>query len=259
MTVHRVCGPVPLWVVPLCVMWLGLSWSTDSAAQLLWHAENVALLHGDDYEIAPPEQTTLTVEHASGWAWGDLFAFVDVTRFHHSGGEHAVYSEWNPRLSMSWLTDSPWTFGPISDVFVATTVEMGTGDIENLLIGPGLSLTVKGFDFLNVNAQYALPRYGETRGWQLTSAWSTSFALWCSRVVFEGYTDWVVANRAGGHANVHINPQLKLDVGPWVNAAPGHWYAGIEYDYWRHKFGLADSPALPTHQNTYSLMMQYKF
>jgi len=227
--------------------------------QPIWHAENLALLHGDGYRVVPEEQTTLTFEHVSGWTWGDLFGFVDVTHFHHAGVETAVYSEWNPRVSLSWLSGQQLTAGPIKDVLIATTFEVGDGDVETLLIGPGTSWDLPGFDFFNLNLQYAIPRYGDSHGWQVTAAWAWRSPVAGSTFVFEGYTDWIPASRGGYHRNLHFNPQLKMDLGPWLNTEPEHLYVGVEYDFWSHKFGIEDSNAFPTRQNTASIMIQWKF
>lgn len=49
---------------------------TDSGP-LLWHNESLTYLYGKNFKINPPIQQTFTLEHASGWTWGDLFIFFD--------------------------------------------------------------------------------------------------------------------------------------------------------------------------------------
>jgi len=44
-----------------------------------WQSNSALLLHGNDYVVDADKQTTLTLEHASEWSKGDVFAFVDLT------------------------------------------------------------------------------------------------------------------------------------------------------------------------------------
>ena len=248
---------------PVLLLVLGVSclscFTNEVTAQPIWNSENVALLTGDNYTVDDPRQTTMTVEHASAWAWGDLFGFADITRYHDSDRGTSIYSEITPRVSMSWLTDSRWSTGIVKDVLIATTVEMGSGPVENLLLGPGLSLDVAGFDFLNLNIQYRIPHQGQSQGWMLGTAWAWRTAALGSTFVFDGYADWIVTDRGGSNSNLHFSPQLKFDLGPWLGISPEHWYAGIEYDYWSNKYGIPDSDVFETNQNTLSAMVQLKF
>jgi nucleoside-specific outer membrane channel protein Tsx len=34
---------------------------------------------------------------------------------------------------------------------------------------------------------------------------------------------------------------------------------GVEYDYWKNKYGIEDSPAFETNQNTASLLVKLHF
>lgn len=51
--------------------------SAHADGPLLWHGESLTYLYGKNYKVDPAIQQTVTVEHASAWTWGDLFAFVD--------------------------------------------------------------------------------------------------------------------------------------------------------------------------------------
>lgn len=242
------------------LMAAALSAPADAGDALHWQSHSVTLLYGDDYEVVPPEQTTLTLEHASGWVWGDMFGFVDFSHFHNSGEETAVYGEITPRLSLSWLTDSAWSAGPISDTLLVVSYEAGRGDVETLLAGAGVNLEVPGFSFLKLNLLRRFPqqgRDGETT--QLTPSWAFPIALGRSTLMIDGYIDWVLDSDGSFHENLHINPQVKLDVSPWLNTRDGQVWLGIEYDYWQNKFGIESSSTFDTDQSTFSVLLKVFF
>ncbi|MBU2014627.1 MAG: hypothetical protein KJ595_20845, partial [Gammaproteobacteria bacterium] len=80
-----------------------------------------------------------------------------------------------------------------------------------------------------------------------------------------GYIDWVV-NDAGNEGsddfqskNLHINPQVKYDLGKAVYQKAGQLYVGIEYDYWSNKYGIEDSDALNTDNNVTNFIVKAHF
>ena len=231
-----------------------------SADSLLWSSNNLLLLHGSGYEVDAERQTTLTVEHASGWSFGDLFFFADLNRYHDSPQPDAYYAEFSPRLSFSKLGNTEIRFGPVSDVLLAATAEFGTGDVEGLLIGPGLDLSLPGFDFFQLNLYRRFifnDRDGET--FQLTPAWGMTIPFLGSNLVFEGYIDWNFTSDGGYQENFHFNPRLKFDIGKPMFDRANTAYLGIEYSYWSNKYGIEDSAAFNTDQNALSVFFNLRF
>ena len=84
-----------------------------------------------------------------------------------------------------------------------------------------------------------------------------------SDVLIDGYMDWVVDNdqnaRGTYHANLHFNPQVKYDLGKALNWGAKQLYVGLEYDYWKNKYGIEDSGSFKTNQDTASLLVKYHF
>ena len=240
------------------------------AGELLhWQNNSLSYLYGHDYKVDPGIQQTVTFEHASGWRFGDLFFFTDL--IHYNGGQNGAgdsrtfYGELSPRLSLGKVFDMPLSIGPISDVLLATTYEFGEDDVESYLIGPGFDLAVPGFNYFTLNfyrRQTEGPRPGDGV-WQITPAWSYSIPLGRSNLLIDGYLDWVVDNdqnaRGTYHANLHINPQIKYDLGKALNWGEKRVYVGAEYSYWKNKYGIADSANLDTNQNTASLLLKVHF
>jgi nucleoside-specific outer membrane channel protein Tsx len=227
---------------------LSLGVSSVFAGSLLWQSNSIHLLTGDGFEVDPDRQTTLTLEHASGWSFGDLFFFTDLTRFHDSPRRDGVYGEFSPRFSLGKLSGKDLSTGPIKDVLIATTYEFGKGDVESFLIGPGLDLAIPGFDYFQLNLYHRSPFNGrDGEGWMLTPVWGIKTPFMGSELVFEGYMDWTLTDDGSYHSNLHFNPRLKFDLGKALGEKAGRVYIGVEYSHWQHKYGIngiADQNAL---------------
>lgn len=240
--------------------------SLATASPLLWQDNSLTYLYGKDFNVDPAIQQTVTLEHVSGWSIGDLFMFVDS--IHYNGARDAAgnnstwYGEIAPRLSFGKLTGQQIAFGPVTDVLLAATYEQGRGDIKNYLLGPAVDLAVPGFDYLQLNTYY---RHSDTpdgvRGaWQITPVWGITLPVGRSDILIDGYIDWIVDNDGDGkHANLHFNPQIKYDLGKALGWQAKQLYTGIEYSYWKNKYGIKNSSAFDTNQNVTNLLVKVHF
>lgn len=230
-----------------------------------WQDNSLTYLYAQHFTVDTGTQQTLTFEHASGWNWGDIFFFTDGYRFNgQRSGLHddntSYYGEFSPRLSASKLTGKDVSFGIVSDVLLASTYEFGEGDVNTLLLGPGFDLTLPGFDYFQLNFYKRLPR-GDRDGttYQITPAWKVTFPVGDSQIIVDGYIDWVVNDDKTYSHNLHINPQIKYDLGPALNIAKNKLLVGIEYDYWQNKYGIANTQDFRTTQNVTNLIVKYHF
>ena len=247
-----------------------LTASAASADDLLqWQNNSLTYLWGKNFKVNPGTQQTVTFEHADGWKYGDTFFFLD--RIFYQGakdannGPNTYYGEFTPRLSFGKIFDQDLSFGPVKDVLLALTYEFGEGDTEAYLIGPGFDLNVPGFDYFQLNF-YHRTTDGSRPGdhvWQITPVWAYTLPLGNSNVLIDGYMDWVVdndVNRRGTYqANLHFNPQVKYDLGKALHLGEKQLYVGIEYDYWKNKYGIKNSDAFTTNQNTASFLVKVHF
>jgi len=242
-----------------CALLVAFQAGAEGALQ--WQSNRLAYLYGRDFVVNPARQHTVTLEHASGWRYGDLFAFIDVTRF-SSGrdaevGRESWYGEFSPRLSLGKLTDRTLRVGPLQDLLLAATAEFGEGAVETLLLGPGFDLALPGFDYLQLNLYRRMPdgnRDGES--WQITPVWGSRFPVAGSEVRFDGFIDWIPEGDGDYHHNLHINPQLTFDAGRLAGQGSGRLYLGVEYSYWSNKYGITDSESLPADQSVTSLLIK---
>lgn len=234
-----------------------------------WQSNSLTYLYGQNYTVNPETQQTITFEHADAWKYGDNFLFVDNTHYNGKGdpqnGKYSVYGEFSPRLSMGKIFDRKFEFGPVKDVLLALTYEFGKGDVKSYLFGPGFDLAIPGFDYFQLNFYQRHPNDDRPGNniWQITPVWSYTIPVRGSDILIDGYMDWVVSNdkTAQGtyHANLHFNPQIKYDLGKAMNMGEKQLYVGIEYDYWKNKYGIESSTDFDTDQNTASLLVKVMF
>lgn len=248
--------------------------ATGAADAAIWQSTNVQLLYGWDYTDTAPasmggfpidseDKVIMTLEHADGWKYGDNFFFVDVNDpWQASGGGDRFYGEFSPRISPSTiLTGAPISFGPVKDVMVASTFEMGE-NTHAWLIGVGLPLDLPGFAFADINV-YARRSYSDfanawsTVGGQVTIDWLYPFQIGGTKWQFTGFFDYAFGENGGSNYktnNIITEPQLLLDLGDLLFDTPDQLHAGIEYSIWRNKFGIDGAD-----QDTVQAMVKWTF
>ncbi len=217
---------------------LGTLGAVTAQAADRYSSTNVQILYGQDYELGEEKRTIMTLEHASGWEYGDNFFFVDVTNFDNDGTE--VYGEIAPRLSFSKITGKQIGFGPLTDVLLAGQIEFGHAapDIQSRthLYGIGTSWDIPGFAFFHANFYVRDDKTISGDTWQVTTSWLVPFNVGGVKAGFGGFIDF-----AGGEGDEEDSiigaPQLLVDVGNFWGV-PDRLHAGIEYQFWRNKFGL---------------------
>lgn len=245
-------------------------WTDNSLTILPW---------GWGFEVDPDEQSTFTFEHAHASKIGDLFMFVDVTYFHNSSSETNWYGEIGPRLSFGKVLDKDLSFVILrrglfefKDVLIAAQYERGddadAAEAVNLGLGFDLDLRRAGFlgllgkfKYIQLNvyarAQLADGREKGFQDMQVTMVAGYPVLIGPARFLVDGYFDWIVGI-GGERASLHFNPQIKLDLGHffWKDEK---LYAGVELDFWLHKYQLDNSPDFNTNQEAVSLLVKYHF
>ena len=259
---------------------------------LLWQDNSATLLYGSDFnrmnfnEEENRYQSTGTLEHASGWVWGDIFAFYDYIKaeniqyggsfeqgtFHDSQNDNFYYMEFSPRISLSWLTNTQLAAGPLKDIKAAFTYEKGNGGpgTENYLFGFGLDWYVPGFAFLQTNlyrvkindhvffTDTSGPGYAE----QLTVAGAYPFTWGEQDFVIDGYADWRSPSAdAGTQTSLGSSLQFKWDAGKAMFGEGRKLYLGTELNYWHNKYGVipVDGTSGGFDQAAWQALVKYHF
>ncbi|RUO40626.1 nucleoside-binding protein [Aliidiomarina taiwanensis] len=223
------------------------------SAEVLWQDFSVTYLKGHHYRVGTPTQQVYTIEHAAATSWGDSFFFLDHAR--ETDGSRSNYAEWAPRLSASKLTGKSYSYGFVDDLLLSTTVEMSELQ-TNFLYGVGADFSVPGFQFAQLNA-YRRVNDHQTNNWQLTGVWAVPFALGQQSFLFDGFFDWTNTT-ADQRSSFNTNIQLKWGLHPLLGLSQP-LYMGLEYVYWRNKYGIADNPFFRTNESNMNLLVKVHF
>ncbi len=215
------------------------------------------------------------LNHVSGYKYGSNFFNVDYLQsdkkdpsfLGSSSGAREVYIVYRHTLDLEKLGAGPLKFGPVRGIGLTAGFDVNTkNDVgynskkQMAVFGPTLFIDVPGF--LNVSllqlwesnqpsgkafppptfapVDYSSPRYSYKTHPMLTAAWGiplgkdTGFA-------FEGFANFIASkgkNEFGGDsaAETNIDGQIMYDVGA-LAGAKGKFKVGIEYQYWKNKFG----------------------
>jgi len=209
-----------------------------------WTSSNVQLLYGSDFELGDPDRTTVTVEHANGWKYGQNFFFVDVITHNDIGVE--VYAEAYSYLSFNKITGTEMSLGPIKDIALLAGINISNkpenDHFKAYLAGLSFDLSNKHFDYLQLDiAAFKSDDVSNRYGLQFTPVWSYPFAIGSANFKFRGFADFRTAN-TNNSGNFHIlaQPQVLLDIGELAGQKKETVYIGTEYTYWHNKFGIKD-------------------
>jgi nucleoside-specific outer membrane channel protein Tsx len=222
------------------------------AGAAVWQETDLEYLWGTNFVKNPFEsktakdnsRSTITIEHADAWKYGDNFFFFDITNpeINRNGSLTSIYGEISPRLSIGKITGKDLSAPYLKDVLLAGTLELGNG-FHNYLYGVGFSLNLPKFNFADLNLYVRNDTNKDGVTWQITPCWQLPFTIGNQNLIFEGFSD--IAGAEGnssdpGHYsafNIDAQPRLLVDLGKmW--GSPGNIFVGTEFMYWHNKFGV---------------------
>lgn len=213
------------------------------------------------------KKNIVNLNHASGYSYGTNFFNADLLLSDKKdpsspgsgSGASEVYIVYRHTLDFGKISGSKIGFGPVRGVGLTAgfdanvKVDAGYNSRKQMLVlGPTLMMDVPGF--LNVsllllkesNAPFnkfsntATPRYDYKTHPMLTAAWS--IPLGKLPLAFEGFANYIASkgtNEFGGGTGPEFNfdGQIMYDIGAGAGATAGKFKVGVEYQYWRNKFG----------------------
>lgn len=235
------------------ILMVGLLWPTQALA---WQINELQYQHGE-LDIIDPlgggTQTThiLTVQHASGWAFGDNFFFADFSRARDTGDD--VYLEGYAALRGSKLFDADLSFGPIADLGPVMGVNYGkVPKVRKYLPGIRLNWSIPGLTFLNTDfTAYLDDSAGladggapaETNSFMVDVSWAWPLVFGRHRFSIEGHVEYIDGrrNEFGDRVERHVlgQPQFRYDIGNTLTHTPDTVFIGLEYQFWINKLGDA--------------------
>lgn len=214
--------------------------------------------------------------HVSGYKYGTNFFNVDLLLSDatdpdsagSTNGAQEVYVVYRHTLDLEKVSGTSFKFGPVRGVGATvgfdfnTKTDAGYNSKKRMLVaGPTLMMDVPGF--LNVsllalwesNAPYntfsgvSTPRYDYDVHPMLTLAWGIPIPLPLGiPLSFEGFANFIASkgtDEFGGATapETNIDMQIMADVSSLVGAGKNTFKLGLEYQYWRNKFGNNSSGA----------------
>ena len=186
-----------------------------------------------------------TLQHASGWRYGDVFLFVDVLDSEESRfQDFDIYGEAYANLSLGKMRGRPVGFGPVSDIGLIGGVNRAADpNVRKYAAGVRLALDLPGFAFANLDvmalmddsegiASGGAPSENDTV--LVDFNFARPFRIGDADFSIEGHIEYVGerTNELGGRVDSWIlaQPQLQWHVNERIAI-------GIEYQFWMNKLG----------------------
>lgn len=246
---------------------LGLSGGVSPASAADWSATEIQYENGI---LKVPKFATggaatsvntpiITLQHASGWGFGDVFFFVDFL-FAEDGQRYNfnnrdAYGEFYAYFSSAKVLKLDFGKGVIKDVGAVAGVNYGANPgVLKILPGGYIDWNVPGFPYLRtqftayidasagISAGSSLATApSETNSWQFDVSWAYPIELVGQRFSFEGHVEYTAGrkNQFGGEVSDWVlgQPQFRWDVGYAVTGRKDQFFIGTEYQFWFNKLG----------------------
>lgn len=243
------------WVATACLV---LAAAGTAAGQAEFHYQYGKLVN--PFSGARENTSILTVQHATGWGWGDSFFFLDILDDGLQDGfnDKDLYGEWYPTLSLGKVSGRTFRLGPIRDISVIGGINFGAdANVLKYLPGVRASWKVPGFAFLNTDlTAYIDGNSGAGSGgaprtsnsFMFNVSWALPFRLGGQPFLMGGHAEYIgpSTDEFGNRVKswVLAQPQLTWDLGAVFGAA-NHLLVGIEFQYWRNKLGVEEDEYVP--------------
>jgi nucleoside-specific outer membrane channel protein Tsx len=249
-----------------------------SAQAATFSDTSIGYRYGTDY--AEPfnanaiSKDIINLNHISGYKYGTNFFNVDMLLSDSkdpagkgsTNGAQEVYVVYRNTVDLEKATGSKYAFGPVRGMGITagfdynTKTDAGYNSKKRMLVaGPTFMMDVPGV--LNISLLYlwesnapfntfsgvSTPRYNYDPHAMLGVVWG--IPLGASGFSFEGFANFIAAkgkNEAGADtaAETNIDMQIMYDLSSVISAPPKSLKLGLEYQYWKNKFGNnSDGPA----------------
>lgn len=252
-----------------------LAASLSSAYAVDWSDTYVGYRYGTTFaepfnknDIA---KNIFNLNHVNGYKYGTNFLNADILLSDKKDpdgvgsttGAQEIYIVYRHTLDLGKVFSTPETFkfGPVRGVGLTAGFDYNLKDDagynskkQMLVAGPTVMFDVPGF--LNVsllqlwesNAPYngftktKTDRYDYDPHPMLNAAWGIPFSVGPVKLSFEGYANFIASkgkNEFGGNTKpeTNIDAQIMYDASSLLGAKPRTFKVGLEYQYWRNKFG----------------------
>jgi hypothetical protein len=240
-------------------------WSDTSIA---WH---YGTQFAEPYNTNDISKNILSLTHVSGYKYGTNFFNVDMlysdtkdpSAINSTNGAQEIYIVYRNTVDLGKVSGSEFKFGPVKGLGITfgfdTNTKTDTGynsKKQMLVVGPTFMMDVPGF--LNISlleawesnapsgwnfttsSTYSVGRYSYSPHPIVSLAWGIPFGA--SAFSFEGFMNYNFAKGkdefgSDTQAEILFDGQIMADLGLLTGGAKSTFKAGIEYQYWKNKFG----------------------
>lgn len=230
---------------------------SDDPAFIKWSTTELHYQYGNldtpEFAGGGNEDTHIvTLQHASGWKYGDNFFFVDFLDGDNPNfNNNDVYAELYTNFSLSKITGKDISFGLISDIGLIMGFNYAADPkVKKYLPGIRLSLNLPGFAFANLDmAPYIDDSKGvrgggapkEDDSYWIDFNWAYPFSFGNHDFSIEGHIEYIAQrdNEFNDIVKWHIlaQPQFRYDLGKALFNTARQLYIGTELQWWENKLG----------------------
>ena len=275
-----------------CLALLAASATAAHAAD--WSDTSLSWRYGtkfsEPYNGTDITKHVLNLSNVSGYKYGKNFFSVDFlfsdshdpSAVGASSGAHEAYAVYRHTLDLGKVTGEKIAFGPVRGLGltggfdVNSKTDAGYNSKKRMLVlGPTMMFDVPGFLDVSLlalresNAPFngftnvSTPRDTSKTHAMLSAAWGIPFTLGVP-LSFEGYANYIGTkgrNEFGGPTAVEINVDMQVmyDLSPAIGAPQNTLKLGLEYQYWKNKFGNPDDTVPGATAKTPMVRAEYHF
>lgn len=251
---------------------LGLAGSVHAAE---WSDTSISYRYGqkfaEPFETNDIQKSIVNLTHASGYKYGSNYFSADMLLADGKDpsapgaktGSQETYVLYRNTVDFGKISGSKFAFGPVRGVGATfgfdwnSKSDAGYNSKKRMVVaGPTLMFDVPGFFNTSLlglwesNAPYnafsgvSTPRYSYKTHFMLSNAWSIPFNAGIP-LTFEGFANFIAAKGKDEFGNdtkaeSNIDMQVMYDISEVVGTPKNTFKIGIEYQYWKNKFGNND-------------------
>lgn len=241
-----------------CLALAGLLGASNANA-FQWSDTSIGYRHGstfrEPYNDRNIGKNIISITHANGHKYGSNYLNVDLLQSDdRDSNAQEAYVVYRHTLDLGRITGNSFAFGPVTGVGLTGGFDWNTKNDPGyaskkrmLVLGPTLMMDVPGF--LNAsllvlnesNRPVGLDhRHTYKAHPMLNLAWG--IPIGGTGLSFEGYMNYIASkgkNEFGGATapETNIDAMLMYDVGAPLGWGKNTFRIGLEYQYWRNKFG----------------------
>lgn len=228
-----------------------LTFMPTAASAADWSVTEYHYQYGDleqPFTGGTANTTILTLQHASGWKYGENFFFVDW--LNTGGAGYDWYGEVYPKFSLGKITGEEIAFGPVKDVGVITGLNLGADpDVQVWFPGVSFALDLPGFAWANWDFFWTINDNKSGGAPKEDDAFFTDFN-WATKQAEVLGLKWNIEGHVEYNAEADFQdipgtrkewilgqPQVRAEIGELIGLPENTLFAGIEYQFWVNKLG----------------------